>query len=71
MQVTTIAEARALVGRTFERDGELRCIDALGEWLFEFRWGNGSLAFKANGTVSEMAHWLSGATEIESEVSDA
>lgn len=65
MHITTLAEARELVGRTFERDGEIRCIDAVGEWLFEYRWGNGSLTFKANGTVSEMEHWLSGATEIQ------
>lgn len=64
MRVTTIDEARQLVGRTFERDGVVKSIDALGEWLYEFRIQIDGKWYRSNGTVSEMAHWLSGATEI-------
>ena len=64
MQIATMEEAHALVGRTFQKDGIVRRITALGEWLYEFEWGLGGVEVRADGTVSEMAHWLSGATEV-------
>lgn len=64
MQIATMDEARALVGRTFQKDGIVRRITALGEWLYEYEWGIGGVQMRANGTVSEMERWLSGASEI-------
>lgn len=63
MQVTTIAEARALVGRTFERDGETRTPTFVGS--------HGGVFQRIHGThnllwddLRQFNDWLSGATEV-------
>ena len=66
MQVTTIAEARALVGRTFDRDGERRTVTAVD--VIQCRHGvSGSVKWRAAGPWTRLFRfndWLSQATEV-------
>lgn len=64
MEIRTMDEARAIVGKTFQKGEMFRRITSLGEWLYEFEWGCGGVMMRANGTVSEMEHWLDGAKEF-------
>lgn len=77
MQVTTLAEARALVGRTFERDGLRRTIQ---RFMFGFHqgarqeiavWSTGKPKYTSNWLESsqfdEFSEWLDGATEVTEE----
>lgn len=67
-QVTTLAEARELVGRTFERDGERRTIvkfvvlafgiDVITVYV-------GPRLASAFMNIDDFNEWLSGATEIK------
>lgn len=70
MQVTTIEEARALVGRTFERDGEVRSVIDVEQ----FNWRGGvsapGIGYMKDGAVrwlqklDHFSEWLAGATEV-------
>lgn len=64
MRITTIDEARALVGRTFERDGKRRTFMRLtvARWWVRVVWKHGTRFFDSE--LSEAESWLSGATEI-------
>ena len=63
MQVTTIAEARALVGRTFERDGEKMHIDSIIVQFSSEEWGLANVSQFSLG-VDQFDDWLSGATDV-------
>jgi hypothetical protein len=70
MQVTTIAEARALVGRTFERDGELRVVVDAETLIWRGGVRDVGIGYANRGAVRYMqrinkfSDWLSGATEV-------
>jgi hypothetical protein len=68
MRITTLDEARALIGRTFERDGESRRISgiSLHKLGCYAHWSCGNYAFRVNKVddLDDFLDWLSGATEV-------
>ncbi len=60
MKIETIADARALVGRSFDRDGKRIKVEAM---LFNARLQLSEAGATFTANVEEFADWLSLATE--------
>ena len=70
MRITTLSEARSLVGRTFERDGETRSVIDAEQLLWRRGISAVGIGYMKDGAVrwlqkiDQFSDWLDGATEV-------